>query len=124
MEGGCRDDTELDATLNLEGDQARPYRDAPRVVARAVDRVDQPTPAPGTRRARLLAEDRVTASLLVEDVAKLRFDGAIGLGHGRPIGLGLDDEITGTEPMEGDRVGRVREPQRELEVRAHRGPGH
>ena len=46
-------------------------------------------------------------------------DLAVGLGHGCPVGLRLDDEVARAEPAERERVGRVGQAQRELEVRAH-----
>ena len=49
-----------------------------------------------------------------QDRAELALDLAVGLGHGCPVGLRLDDEVARAEPAERERVGRVRQPQREL----------
>jgi hypothetical protein len=121
VERGRRHDAQHDPPAFLEGDQARPHRDAARVVARAVDRVDQPASPPRAGLAALLAEDRVAAPLRPEDRAELVLDRLVCLGHRRPVGLRVNDEVTGPEAAERDRVGGVREPQRELEIRGHGG---
>ena len=119
MERRRRDDAEHDVPVLLERDQRRPHGNPARVVPRPVDRVDDP-PAPSRAgRALLLAEDRVAAALGAEHRPQLVLDLAVGLRHRRQVGLRLDDEVTGAEARERDRVRRVREPQRELEIRAH-----
>ena len=124
VERRCRDDAEDDAAVLLERDEGGPDGDPARVVPRAVDRVDDPAPPSGARRALLLAEDRIAAALLAEHRADLVLDGAVGFGHRRQVGLRLDDEVARPEAAERDRIRRVREPKRELEVRAHpSGPG-
>ena len=45
---------------------------------------------------------------------------AVGLGHGRQIGLRLDVQIEGAKVRERDRVGGVGQEVRELEIGAHR----
>ena len=115
-------EVEHDAAVLLERDQGRPDGNAARVVPRPVDRVDDPPSPARAGRALLLAEDRVAAALGAEHRPQLVLDLAVGLRHRRQVGLGLDDEVTGPEAREGDRVRRVREPQRELEIGAH--PAH
>ena len=65
----------------LERDQRRPHRDPPRVVARPVDRVDDPA-ARAVRRSRPLPRraPRRRAVLVGEHPSELRLDGAVGLG--------------------------------------------
>ena len=58
MERRRRDDPEPDHPVLLECDQRRPDGDATRIVPRAVDRVDDPTPVAGAADAELLAEHR------------------------------------------------------------------
>ena len=59
-----------------------------------------------------------------ETLADRLLDGAIGLGHRRQVGLGLDHEIDGPVARQRDRVGDVGQLEREREVigdGAHRG---
>ena len=102
----------------LERDQRRPDRDAARVVPGAVDRVDDPAARAGAGGALLLAEDRIVGALVGEQPSELGLDGAIGLGHRGEVGLRLDGEA-GAEARQRDRVGRIGESQREIEVGAH-----
>ena len=54
-----RDDADSHDRVLLERDQRRPHRDPARVVARPVDRVDDPATRARADRALLLTEDRV-----------------------------------------------------------------
>ena len=72
--------------------------------------------------ALLLAEHRVAPPLDREDRPQLRLDCAVGLRHRRRVRFRLHDEIAGAEAGQRDRVGGVRQAEREIEVRAH-GPG-
>ncbi len=72
-------------------------------------------------RAVLLAEHGVAGALGCEERAERRLDRAVGVGHRRQVGLRLDDEVTGAEARERDRVGHVGEPQGEVEVGRTRG---
>ena len=101
------DDADSHDRVLLEGDQRRPHRDPPRVVARPVDRVDDPATRAGADRASLLTEDGVVRPFLREHLPNLRLDEAIGLGHGRQVGLGIDREAR-AKPRQRDRVGRRR----------------
>ena len=122
VEGRRGDDAERDPSVLLERDQRRPHRDPARVVARPVDRVDDPAAPPRARRTLLLAQDRVPPPLDAQHRPHLVLDRPVGLRDRRPVGLRLDQEVTGAKAPERDRVGRVGEPQRELEVRAHARP--
>jgi hypothetical protein len=114
----CRggDDPEPQRTPLLERDQRRPDRNPTGVVARAVDRVDDPAALAGAARPELLAEDAVGGPGRGETCAQVALDGAVGLGDGRQVGLRLDGEVGGPEARQRDRVGRVRELEREREV--------
>jgi hypothetical protein len=101
-----------------EHDHRRPHGDPARVVASAVDRVEDP--AARVFAALLLAEDRLTRPLACEPRAQGRLDGTVGLRDGCQVGLRLDTEIERAEPCERDRVSVVGERQGELEVGAHR----
>ena len=74
-----------------------------------------PVPAAPSSSPRIASPGRS----LAEDRPELRLDGAIGLGHGRRVGLRLDREVARAEAAERDRVGRVGEAKCELEVGAH-----
>jgi hypothetical protein len=114
----CRsgDDSEPQRAPLLERDQRRPDRNPAGVVACAVDRVDDPAPLAGAARPELLAEDAVGGPRRGEARAQVPLDGAVGLGDGRQVGLRLDGEVVGAETRQRDRVGRVRELEREREV--------
>ena len=122
MERRRRDDTEQDLPVLLQRDQGRPHRDPPRVVARAVDRVDDPASAAACRGAELLPEQPVVGTLFREPLSDRRLDGTVGLGHGRQVGLRLDVQIPGAEAPERDRVRRVGEREGQCKVGAHRAP--
>ena len=98
--------------------ERRPHRDAARVVPRPVDRVDDPATRARADHAVLFAEDRVVRALLGEYAAQFDLDGAVGLGDRRQVRLRLDRQ-PGAKVRQRDRVGRVGESKRELEVGAH-----
>ena len=88
----------------------------PRVVLRAVDRVEHPATHTVARLAELLADDRVVRTGTTDPVTEQLLGRAVGLGHRREVGLGLHDQVVGAEPFAGDRVGTVRELEREAQV--------
>jgi hypothetical protein len=118
-EHGGRHDADLDDTGGFERDQRRPHRDAARVVPRAVDRVEYPASRAATRSAPLLAEDRVVGPLVGEEPPELSLDRAVRLGHRRQVWLRLDRKLR-AEARQRDRVRRIGQVQREIEVGAHR----
>src|SRR5205814_6263829 len=103
-----------------------PDRQTPHVVARAVDRIDDPpyrrVPAAPVPAARLLAEHRLTAPALPDSRAHRLLGGAVRLRHRSQIRLRLDTQIERTEARERDRVGGVRKLVREAEVGLHGPP--
>ena len=56
---------------------------------------------------------------LGEALADRFLDGAVRLGHGRQIRLGVDHEILGQEPIHRDDIRDVRQGEREIEVGGH-----
>jgi hypothetical protein len=71
----------------------------------------------GVRR-RLLAEERVVRPLGGEPLAQCPFDGLVGVGDVRAVGLLRHVQVGGTETLEADRVGGVGEGAGEVQVGA------
>jgi hypothetical protein len=69
--------------------------------------------------AELLAEDGVARMPFGEARPDRLFDGAVRLGDGGEVGLGIHDQIVGEEPIHRDRVRDVSEGEREIEVSRH-----
>jgi hypothetical protein len=63
----------------------------------------------------------VAGSLLADPLAQDLLHRPVGLGHGRQVGLGLDDQVVGLEPLLGDGVGEVGQLEGEDEVRVPTG---
>ena len=57
-----------------------------------------------------------------EALADRLLDRAVGLGHRRPVGLRLDEQVARAKAAERDRIGRIGERESEGEVGAHRAP--
>ena len=97
-------------------DERRPHRHAADEVLGAVDRIEHPaararallrrTPRRTPRRRRARRQRRADRLL----------DRAVGVGDRRQVGLGLHDQIGGTEAGAGDRVRGVGERQRQRQV--------
>ena len=117
-QGRGRHDAELHDAFRFERDEGRPDRDAARVVARAVDRIDEPAARARALGALLFSQDRVAGAFVGEDAAKLGFDRAIRLGHRSKVGLRLDASPE-RKRRKRECVGSVGESERELEVGAH-----
>ena len=73
---------------------------------------------PISGRPLLLAQDRVARPCGRKESPELGFDGPVGFGDRRQVGLRLDGEA-GPELRERECVGRVGKLERELEVGAH-----
>src|ERR1700693_5156720 len=97
-------------------DQRCPDRDTVGVVDRPVDGVEDPAPLTLRVATELLADDLLPRAQALQRVTKRLFGGAVGVGHRRAVGLGVDAQIRRTEARQRDRIGDVGELQRDLEV--------
>ncbi len=122
VECGSRDDTQAQLTVLLEGDQGRPDGDAARVVAGAVDRVDDPAAPAPAGDPELLAEHAVARALGRESLADRRLDRSVGLRDRGQVGLRLDVQVARAKTAERDGIGRVGERESESKVGAHASP--
>ena len=104
------------AVLVVERQQVGVERHAARERLGAVDRVEDPGARAGALPLRLLlADDRVVREPAADLVAEEALGGAIGLGHGREIGLVLHVQVGRAEPLECDRIGAIRQLDQEFE---------
>ena len=118
-EGRSRDEAHTELAVLLERDQRRPHGHAARVVASAVDGVDDPPASARAAGTVLLAEHRVPWPLAPQSLSDRRLHGGVRLGHGGRVGLRAHDEVARPEACRRDRVGGVCEGVGEREVGRH-----
>ena len=94
----------LGGTVVDESDQRGPHGYAAHVVLGPVDRVEDPAASRARPLgvAELLADHGVVWPLLGQPGAQHHLGRAVGIAHGRQVGLGLDDEVEGLKPAEGE----------------------
>ncbi len=80
--------------LRFERDEIRPQRIAAHIIARAIDRIDDPAPSAAGFGARaFFAQNAVVGKRVAQHARDHPLALAIRLRHGRLIGLGLRDDI-------------------------------
>ena len=76
----------------------------------------QPRPLVRHLTAALLAQHGVARPLGADHGTQRVLGGGVGVGDRGAVGLAGDAQVGGAEPVDGDRVGGVGEPQREREI--------
>ena len=121
VQGRRRDDRRLQLAVALDRQECAEQGNAADEVVGAVDRVDVPADArPAGLRAVLLTDQAMVRERVEQPLADARLDRRVGLGHERPVGLGLDGQVA-PEMLAGDGVGLVAGRLRDLKPAAQFG---
>jgi hypothetical protein len=116
VQGGCGHQPDDRLVAVEQRDQSGPHGHAADEVLRPVDRVEDPAAGAVPRRPELLAHDGVAGTGPAEGDPEHLLDGAVGVGHGGQVRLGVDLQVLCPEPLQADGVGLVGQHVRQSHV--------
>ncbi len=102
-------------SVDFQGDQGAPHRDAADEVHRSVDRIDDPADPAASVGSVLLADHTVAGPVGGEAGTDGPLRGPVGFGDGRGVGLGLDPQREVAEQGQAHPVGQIGQLEGEAE---------